>query len=213
VASPRRVGAETSKTRDVLLDSVERLMLERGYAGVSYRRVAAKAGVTPALVQYYFPTLDHVFIAAIRRRADRNLEHLRETLSTHADKPLRVVWEFSRDEATAALMIEFTALCNHRESIRTEIAEVTEQVRQVELEALTAKLGTHGRENGDLSPEALLFLATGIPKMIKLERGLGVSTAHAEVIDAVEQYLDRLEPNAGTPRRKASTRRTPARRG
>ena len=29
-ASPRRVGAETSKTRDALLDCVERLMGEEG---------------------------------------------------------------------------------------------------------------------------------------------------------------------------------------
>jgi DNA-binding transcriptional regulator YbjK len=43
----RRVGAETSKTRDALLDSVERLMSEEGYASVTYRAVAAKAGVTP----------------------------------------------------------------------------------------------------------------------------------------------------------------------
>jgi len=43
MASPRRVGAETSKTRDVLLDCVERLMLETGYASVTYRAVATKA--------------------------------------------------------------------------------------------------------------------------------------------------------------------------
>ena len=55
MASTRRVGAETSKTRDLLLDCVERLMLDTGYAGVSYRAVAAKAGVTAGLVQYYFP--------------------------------------------------------------------------------------------------------------------------------------------------------------
>jgi hypothetical protein len=30
-ASPRRVGAETSKTRDAPLDCVEKLMLEQGY--------------------------------------------------------------------------------------------------------------------------------------------------------------------------------------
>ena len=51
----RRVDAETSKTRDPLLDCVERLMIEPGYAGVTYRAVSAKAGVTSGLVQYYFP--------------------------------------------------------------------------------------------------------------------------------------------------------------
>ena len=55
-------------------------MLDEGYAAVTYRALAAKAGVTPALVQYYFPTLDDVFTAAIRRSFDRNIGRLTEAL-------------------------------------------------------------------------------------------------------------------------------------
>ena len=69
----RRVGAATSKTRDVILDTVEKIMVSDGYPSVTYRVVAAKAGVTPSLVQYYFPTLDDIFLAAIRRYSERNL--------------------------------------------------------------------------------------------------------------------------------------------
>src|SRR6188472_2594648 len=118
MASPRRVGAVTSKTRDLLLDSIERLMSDTGYPGVTYRAVAAKAGVTPGLVQYYFPTLDDLFLAAIRRRSKQNLERLAEALRTNADQPLRVLWKYSRDESTAALTTEFLALGNHYPSIR-----------------------------------------------------------------------------------------------
>jgi AcrR family transcriptional regulator len=68
-------------------------MLDSGYASVSYRALAAKAGVTPSLVQYYFPTLDDMFVAAIRRRRDKNLQRLADRLRTHADEPLHVIWE------------------------------------------------------------------------------------------------------------------------
>jgi TetR/AcrR family transcriptional regulator, transcriptional repressor for nem operon len=197
MASRRRVGAETSKTRDTLLDSVERLMIEKGYAAVTYRAVAAKAGVTAGLVQYYFPTLDDVFVAAIRRRSEQNLERLEEALRTHADRPLHVLWEYSRDESTAALTTEFLALGNHRKSIRSEIADATERVRRVQLEALTALWGGRGPPEGDLSPAAVLFLITGIPKLIRLEQGIGVATAHAEVVEALERYLGSLEPRRG----------------
>src|SRR5439155_22814285 len=78
--SSRRVGAETSKTRDVLLDCVEKMMLEEGYASVTYRALAAKAGVTSSLVQYYFPTLDDIFIAAIKRYSERGLTYLKDEL-------------------------------------------------------------------------------------------------------------------------------------
>src|SRR6476620_643822 len=76
VSSPRRVGAATSKTRDALLDCVQRMMHEDVYASVSYLALAAKAGVTPSLVQYYFPTLDDIFLAAIQRYSEHNLERL-----------------------------------------------------------------------------------------------------------------------------------------
>jgi TetR/AcrR family transcriptional repressor of nem operon len=198
MASARRVGAETSKTRDVLLDCVERLMAEEGYAAVTYRAVAAKAGVTGGLVQYYFPTLDDVFVAAIRRRSGQNVERLTQALRDRPDQPLRVLWEYSRDESTAALTTEFLALGNHRKSIRSEIAEVTEEVRRIQLDALNDALDRAERESllgdADFSPGALLFLVTGIPKLIRLEKGVGASTAHAEVVEAFERYLDSVEP-------------------
>lgn len=192
--SQRRSSAESSKA--TLLDAVERLMVEQGYAGVTYRALAADAGVSPALVQYYFPTLDDVFLAAIRRSVDGHVKRLAAALQERGDEPLRVLWEFNRDEATAALMIEFTALGNRRTSIKDEIGQVAERLRQVHLDALASASASAsaGHAGGELSPAALVFLLTGIPKLIALEASVGVSTAHAEVTAAVESFLDAAEP-------------------
>src|SRR5215208_8381226 len=205
--SPRRVGAEKSKTRDALLDCVEKLMLEEGYPSVTYRALATKAGVTPSLVQYYFPSLDDIFVAAIKRYSERGLRYLTETLQRRADDPLRAVWEYSWEEATGALITEFMALGNHRKSVRTEIAAVTESVRKIQLEALTAKFGKSARPIGDLSLPALQLLMSGLPKFLNLEEGIGVKSAHAEVTEAFERYLDTLEPPSPRPKRKPAKRR------
>jgi AcrR family transcriptional regulator len=208
MATPsRRVGAETSKTRDVLLDCVEKMMLHEGYASVTYRALAAKAGVTPSLVQYYFPTLDDIFIAAIRRYSERGLAYLTDTFERRADDPLRAVWEYSWDEATGALMTEFMALGNHRKSIRSEIATVTENVRKIQLDALIAKFGKDARPLGELSLPALQLLMSGLPKFLNLEKGIGVKSAHAEVTEAFERYLDSVEPQSDPPKRKSASRR------
>lgn len=213
MTSPRRVGAETSKTRDLLLDCVERLMRQKGYAGVSYRAVAAEAGVTSGLVQYYFPKLDDLFIAAIRRRSEQNLERLTTLLDAHRDQPLRALWDYSRDEAMAALTTEFLALGNHRPSVRAVIAEVTEDVRRVQLQALEAAHGHRSRSLDGLSPSALLFLVTGIPKLLRLEEGVGVSTAHADVIGELEAAIDSAgAPPAGGARRRSRVTRAARRR-
>jgi TetR/AcrR family transcriptional regulator, transcriptional repressor for nem operon len=194
MSAPRRVGAESSKTRDTLLDGVERLMLDEGYAAVTYRAVAAKARVTPGLVQYYFPTLDEIFVAAIRRRSEQNVERLRRALAKKPYQPLRVLWKYSQDESTAALTTEFLAAGNHRKSIRTEIAQATEAVRRLQLEALAGSPIPLDARHLELPMDVLLYLLTGIPKLLRLEAGVGVSSTHTDVVAAIEQYLDTVEP-------------------
>src|SRR3954468_14819529 len=190
----RRVGAETSKTRDALLDCVEKMMLEEGYPSVTYRALATKAGVTPSLVQYYFPSLDDIFVAAIKRYSERGLRHLKESLNRRTDDPLRAVWEYSWDEATGAMITEFMALGNHRKSIRAEIAAVTENVRKLQLDALVAKFGKNAKPIGNLSLPALQLLMSGLPKFLNPEQGVGVRASHAEVIEAFERYTNSVEP-------------------
>lgn len=182
-------------------------MLDEGYASVSYRALAAKAGVTSSLVQYYFPSLDEIFLAAIQRYSERNLTVLAEALEARSDDPLHALWDFSWDEATGALMTEFLALGNHRKSIRSAIADVTNRVRKVEVEALARKFGKGARLDGDLSLSAVALLVTGIPKFLNLEEGVGVDAAHGEVVNAIEKHLDSFETRSTRPRRRRSRSR------
>ena len=186
MAAPRRVGREDSATRATLLDAVERLMFESGYASVTYRAVARRAEVTPALVQYYFPTLDDLFVATIRRRSDENVERLRTALA-EADDPLVALWDYSNNEATAALTTEFLALGNHRKSIRAEIEASTQVVRQLQFD-VAARLGDAGVAL-ELTPEALVFLVTAVPKLLQLEDSVGIDTGHAAITEIIERQL------------------------
>jgi AcrR family transcriptional regulator len=63
-------GTSNQDTRTRILDATERIMLEEGYAGVSSRKVAARAGLKSKLLHYYFATMDDLFIAAFQRRED-----------------------------------------------------------------------------------------------------------------------------------------------
>ena len=124
--SPRRIGAEDSKTRAQLLDAAEQLLLEEGYAAVTSRRVAAKAGLKPQLVHYYFRTMDDLFVEVFRRRADANLARFER--SAAGDGSLHALWQLNADARGAAFMIEFVALANHRKAIRAEIAALRRAV-------------------------------------------------------------------------------------
>ena len=191
--STRRVGGKTSQTRALILNSTEQLMVEEGYAAVTYRHVAARAGIGSALVQYYFPTLDSLFIALLRWHSERDLLMLSRLLEKHTEGPLRAIWEYSRDEATSAIMMEFLALGNHRKAIRAEIADFGQRTREVELAALAKFADRYQLGGKELSPSTLLFLLSGIPKMMLIEGDLGLDTGHAGTLSLVEELLDQLE--------------------
>src|SRR5438445_9965974 len=108
MASPRRMGAPDAKNRMVLIDAAEQLMLEEGYASVTSRKVAAKAGLKPQLVHYYFRTMDDLFLEVFRRRADKDLAGFERAIAK--DGSLHNLWRLNSDQRGAALTMEFVAL-------------------------------------------------------------------------------------------------------
>jgi TetR/AcrR family transcriptional regulator len=188
----RRIGAETSETRARLLDAAERLMLDEGYAAVSSRRIGAEAGAKPALVHYYFRTMDDLFLAVYRRRAEQGFERQEHALAS--PQPLWALWELSRDPRGTALTMEFVALANHRPAIRTEITESAERFRRRQLEALPRILDRYGVDPDEWPPVVVAMLMSSVSRFLVLEQeSLHMSTGHAETVAFVERVLHRLE--------------------
>jgi TetR/AcrR family transcriptional regulator len=189
--SSRRIGAESSRTRAQLIDAAEHLLLQEGYAGVTSRRVAAKAGLKPQLVHYYFRTMDDLFLEVFRRGAEHNLE--RQARALASPKPLWALWDFCNDPAGVTLTMEFTALANRHPAIRQEIANYAEQFRRQQADALVGLFRQYGIDPAEVAPTAVLVLMSSIPRIMVIENALGVTTGHAETVEIVERYLTRLE--------------------
>ncbi len=64
---PTRTGRRPGNpdTRQAILDAARTTFAASGYDGASIRRIAAAAGVDPALVHHYFGTKDELFMATI----------------------------------------------------------------------------------------------------------------------------------------------------
>lgn len=191
MTAPRRMGTENSKTRLLLLDIAERLMLDEGYAAVGVRRVAREAEVAPALVLYYFRTLDDLFLAVLRRRAEAELKRAARALD--GPEPLRALWKLSSHPGNA-LTTEFAALANHRKTIRAELAAHSANYREAQLEALTRRLEETGAElPPEVTPAVLLVLTNALGRIMTLEEAMGMTTRHAEALAFVEAALDRIQ--------------------
>ncbi len=187
----RSVGIRGSRTRTEIVRATGELTLERGYAAVTYRSVATRAGVTAGLVQYYFPDMDDLFIAVLTDSTDELVVRLSRVGGPH---PLREVWAYANDPAGARLLLEFMALANHRKRVGQVIGAGGERVRMALLGAVTPTLRAYGLPEEEFPPAAVVFLMSAVPRMIHFEKMFGVSTGHAEMVERIETFLDRVEP-------------------
>ncbi|OFJ51293.1 TetR/AcrR family transcriptional regulator [Mycolicibacterium grossiae] len=191
MASDRRIGGPDAKNRGVLLDAAEQLMLEEGYAAVTSRRVADRAGLKPQLVHYYFRTMDDLFIEVFRRMSQLGLQAHGAVLDS--PQPLWAMWEFGMDPHVARLTMEFMGLANHRKALRAEIARFADQFRQQQVEVLTVALRRHGQDASDVPPVVWAVYATSVSRVLALEDSLGISFGHTEMQAFCEQWLRELE--------------------
>lgn len=201
--TPRRVGAEDSATRVVILDTTERLMLEEGYAAVSTRRVAGEADLKPPLVHYYFPTTDDLLVALYQRAAQRNIERVTNALASA--KPLSELWALSTDQTRTTLAVEFMALANHRKRIRAEIAANIERSRAMQAEVLK-RLLDQGTSRREFPPEAVSLVIAGVSRALVMEAALGVSSGHAETETLVRSWLRKMEGSLQTKQRSSTAK-------
>ncbi|MDT5020141.1 MAG: hypothetical protein QOG47_406 [Mycobacterium sp.] len=193
MTSARRIGAPDAKNRAVLLDAAEQLMLEEGYAAVTSRRVAERAALKPQLVHYYFRTMDELFLAAFRRRAEQGLEV--HAMVLQAPQPLWALWRFSTDPAATAITMEFIALANHRKALKAEIALYAERFREEQRKALTTILARYGVDPVKFPPLVWSVLMTSVSRVLVIEQALDMSAGHRETVEIVESYLRHIEGN------------------
>ena len=119
MAAPRKAPSADNGARRRLIEATAKIMRDEGYAAATSRRVATEAGVKQALVYYYFPSMDDLFVEVLRAGAEVSLERMREAL-TH-DDPLLTLWKLNSDLRMTGLNTEFMALANHRKAIRAEL--------------------------------------------------------------------------------------------
>ena len=184
--SGRRRGAESSATRAKLVECARQLILEEGYAAVTARRVAAKAGVKPPLIHYYFPTMDDLFVAVVRLGGDVNLEYLSQTLQS--EQPLTAVWKLASDRDAAILSMQYLALATHRPAVRAEVKRYAEELRSLQTWALTNYLEAQGLKL-EVPPLAAMTMITAISNLLQLEDVLDISQGHKETKAFIDKAL------------------------
>lgn len=192
MAPKRRMGPETSETRTALMDAVEAVMREQGYAALSARTVAARAGLKYQIVFYYFETMDDLLLATYRRSGQNMWDRLETALES--ERPLHAFWRVWSDPCDGAVSLEFMAMSNHNELIRAEKIAYGEKVRRLLVDRLSARLRQRTPDPAVFTPFAISMALASIGGILAFEDTLGIAGGHPETRALVEWCLDRLEP-------------------
>jgi TetR/AcrR family transcriptional regulator len=95
VKNNRRLGMENARSRNLLIEAADDVLIEEGAHAVSARRVAERAGLKPQLVHYYFQTMDDLLIAVFRRAQQDYLGRHEQALG--ANHPLDALWKLNNE--------------------------------------------------------------------------------------------------------------------
>jgi len=196
-----RVGREA--TREALIEATAQIMVDEGYAAATSRRVAAKAGIKPALVHYYFPSMDDLLVAVLRDKAETILQRQRQAMAEA--EPLHALWQLNGAQ-DARLFTEFLAMANHRKAIRSEISSYPTRFRDLEEGAMTLALKARGIDLESFPPVVMSMIMGSLARMVLHERSLGITRGHDEARVFIEQCLDRFEMPAWDQQQQATGR-------
>jgi AcrR family transcriptional regulator len=189
-AADERPRVRREAMREALIEATAQIMLDEGYAAATSRRVAAKAAVKPALVHYYFPSMDDLFVAVLRDKAEEALEHQRQAIADA--QPLHALWRL-RSAHDAQLFTEFLAMANHRTAIRSEIITYAMRFRDLEEGVVTLALRARGVDLDLFPPVVMTMIMGSLARVVMHEEGLGITRGHDEAAAFIERLLCRFE--------------------
>lgn len=172
--------------RSSLIEAAELLIREAGYPSVTARNLAAKIDLKRQIVHYYFRSMDDLFIAVIRRGADKVRPRLEAALTS--DEPLRTLWELNSDPAQATLSLELNALASRRPAVRAEVKRFAEEFRDLQTRVLVQHLEKRGI-SPDLQPIVATVLLTSLSQVLTLESAIDIDRGHGETLEFVDDCL------------------------
>ena len=186
-ATPRQNAEEA------FLDAAERLLVEIGYGAITTRRLAREAGANQGLVHYYFGSMDNLLVRVLERFTERLI--VRQRAMYAADLPFIEKWRQAMrylDEDFASgyqkVWYELQAMAWNNPGLRERIAHVALEWRGVLTEAFEDGRRAHGI---DMPADALATLVATFNQGLILERLSGIDSGHRELLDWIDDWLER----------------------
>lgn len=190
---PARRSDAREAAESALLDAAERLLVEKGYAGITTRGLAREAGLNHGLVHYYFGSVENVLLRVLERFTERLTQRQRAMYA--ADMPFIEKWRtamryLSEDAPYQKIWLELQALAWNHPELRLSVARVNAEWRAVLMEAFAEPRARYGLA---MPLDALVSLVMTFNEGIILERLSGVEAGQRELLDWIDAWMEARE--------------------
>lgn len=206
------VQRERKDPEKALLDAAERLLERDGFIGVSTRKVAKEAGINPALVHYYFDSIEDLCAHVISRFSEDLIERQRQIFTS--DSTLAKQWRLATEPLRSnvgrrrmKVWFELSAMAVNQPALLRRMVEINAEWRRIIRDAVERESERRGgRALGEFSVEATAALMSVVLKGLYWENLQEFHEGHDELIAAADRLLSSFEPaganGAGRSRRK-----------
>ena len=208
---PKKV--DHHQRRKEIAGAVARIVRDRGLEGVSFREVAAEAGISVSLVQHYFGSKENLLIGTLDIQSAEFAELIGERLALidSGDDPLKrlkaMVAVFIPDtEVPRAAMLLYHAFAGAaltdarlRSSEAFRSADSLVHAIEDELRVATEVGAISSGVDIEKEAKAILSLVLGLSLAILLDR-----TSPEEALAVLDHHLTRLQSVATSPGRGAA---------
>lgn len=126
-----------------LIEAAEELFTARGYVGTTMTSIAAKAGIAPNAVYWYFPSKDHLLVAVLDRKLEQAMADAGSGLPDDLGQTISAGLRRLRSYPTLG------ALVHQRAPHSTVVAEFHNRLHQILRGFLIGEVERQGRKGAE----------------------------------------------------------------
>jgi AcrR family transcriptional regulator len=186
-------------TRKALLDAAETLLVTKGVADITTRKVADKAGVNQALVHYHFGTIEELLLAVLERVSASVRERSKDIYSTERSffdgwlQEMQAAITADVDRGWGKIWLENLTLAANRPRIRKQYVKASSTVRKLHEQRVRETLDELGVSPEEFPAKAVVTLLDAITQKLILDRLVGITAGHRELLSMLPRVLNRLK--------------------
>jgi AcrR family transcriptional regulator len=186
-------------TRKALLDAAEELLVSKGMAAITTRKVAERAGVNQALVHYHFGTIEELLLAALERVSVQVKERSQEIYGTDESfmdgwfEEMQAMITSDFERGWGKVWLENLTLAANRPKIRKQYVKASTMTRKLHERQVSDMLEEHGVDARLYPAQAIVTLLDAITSKLILDRLVGIRAGHSELLAMLHRIWDQVE--------------------